>query len=66
MPRDAPAPWVAAAISTTTRTTLTQPAASVMTVSVAVAAIAAIRTMSDGESCAPESNGNQTRESSKA
>jgi hypothetical protein len=30
------------------------------------AAIAAIRTMSDGESCTPESNGNQTRESSKA
>jgi hypothetical protein len=29
------------------------------------AAISAIRTMSDGESCAPESNGNQTRENSK-
>ena len=77
MPRDAPAPGGAAAIPATTSTTLTLPAASVMTVSMTVAAalkshamtgaaIAAIRTMSYGESCAPESNGNQTRENSKA
>jgi hypothetical protein len=72
MTRDAPTPWVAAAIPTT-RTTLTLPAASVMTVSMTAAvamkshamtgaAVAAIRTMSDGESCTPESDGNQARE----
>jgi hypothetical protein len=66
MTRDAPASAVATAIPTATGTTLTLPAASVMAVSMTGAAIAAIRTMSDGESCAPESNGNQTRESSKA
>ena len=65
MTRDAPAPGVAAAILTATSTTLNPPAASVMTVSMTGAAIAAIRTMSDGESCAPESNENQTRESGK-
>lgn len=76
MTRDAPAPGVAAAIPTTTRITLTLPAASAMTVSMTVAAalkshamtgaaIAAIRPMSDGESYTPESNGNQTGESSK-
>jgi hypothetical protein len=64
---------VAAAIPNTPRPTPSLPATSVMTVSmtaavktygVAGAAIAAIRTMSDCKSRAPESNGNQTHETS--
>jgi hypothetical protein len=58
---DAPAPMVAAAIPATTKATLSAPITSVMTVSMIAAAamkthamtgaaIAAIRTMSDGES----------------
>jgi hypothetical protein len=73
MTPDAPGPMVAAAIPNTPRLTPSPPAASVMTVSMTAAvkthgvagtAIAAIRTMSDCESRTPESNGNQTRETS--
>lgn len=67
MTRDAPALMVAATISATTRATLPVPTTSVMTVSVTAAAamktravtgaaMAAIRSMSDGESCTAESN----------
>jgi len=73
MTPDAPGPMVAAAIPGTPRPTPSLPAASVMTVSMTAAvkthgvtgaAIAAIRTMSDCESRTPESNGNQTHETS--
>jgi hypothetical protein len=73
MTPDAPRPMVAAAIPNTPRPTPSPPAACVMAVSmtaavkthgVAGAAIAAIRTMSDRKSRTPESNGNQTHETS--
>jgi hypothetical protein len=74
MTPNAPGPLVAAAIPNTPNPTPSVPAASVMTVSmtaavkthgVAGAAIAAIRTVSDCESRTPESNGNQTHETSQ-
>jgi hypothetical protein len=73
MTPDAPGPMVAAAIPNTPGPTPSRTAAPVMTVSmtaavkthgVAGAAIAAIRTMSDCESRTPESDGNQTHETS--
>jgi hypothetical protein len=73
MTPDAPGPIVTAAIPGTSRPTPSLPAASVMAVSmtaavkthgVAGAVIAAIRTMSGCKSRTPESNGNQTHETS--